>query len=53
MHDLYFMESLESRDNLNKELPHFLFLKKVLIFLVIDNFLVEIAVIHKFHNDAQ
>lgn len=45
MQDVKVMQTAECVKNLNKNAPDFFFLEELFLFLVVDNFLVEIAIV--------
>ena len=46
------MQFSESDENLYEDVPDFLLFEKVLPFFLLHNFLVQVAIIRKLHNDA-
>jgi len=53
MEDIKIMKLLKSKRNLNQGLPNGLFIEMSLLFLVLHDFLVEISIIRKFHNNTE
>ena len=53
MHYFHFVEGFKSWDHLDHHFPYFVLLEKGLIFLVVDDFLVEVSIIRILHDDAQ
>lgn len=52
MENVEIMQSLESESDLNKCLPDEVFLEKLLVLLLIHNFLVQVSIIRKLHHYA-
>ena len=46
------MKFSEANKNLYEDVPDFLFIKKVLPFFLLHNFLVQVTIIGKLHNNA-
>jgi len=52
MKDFDVVESSETLDNLDKDAPNFFFFKIGLLFLVLGNFLKQVAAVSILHHDA-
>jgi hypothetical protein len=50
--DIEIMELLESKGDLNEGFPDGLFLEMRLLFLVLHDLLIEVAVVGEFHDNA-
>lgn len=46
------VESSESTDGLDEGAPDLVFFKKFLLLLVVDNLLIEVAIVSELHDDA-
>ena len=53
MKDFDVVESSETLDNLDKDAPNFFFLEIGLLFLVLSNFLKQVAAVGILHHDAE
>jgi len=52
MQNIHVMKLLQTCCNVNKCLPYDLFIERSMIFLMLDDFLIQISVIAKFHYYA-
>ena len=52
MKNVELVKAFESIDNLYEYTPNFPFLKKLFFGFVVKNFLIEVPIIQKFHNNA-
>ena len=46
------METPEAKKYLNKNIPYLFFIEELFLFFMLDDFLIEIAIIEKLHDDA-
>ena len=53
MEDLHGVELLEALGDLNEDIPNVIFLDQLTLFLLLDNSLVEVAIVIVVHDDAQ
>lgn len=53
MKDIELMKAPETKKYLNKNIPYLFFIEKLFLFFVLNNLLIEIAVIEKLHDDAE
>ena len=52
MQNVKCVETLESMQDLYQDIPYFLLLEELLLFLLLYNLLVKVAVVEKLHDDA-
>ena len=53
MEDLHVVECLHAFEELYEDVPDFHFVELAVVFLVFTNFLIEISIICKFHDNTK
>lgn len=52
MEDFHIMQDFQPSTNLNENIPYFSLLESSFLFLVINDFLVQISTVSKFHDNT-